>query len=64
MADFYIKQAITGCKCEEELDALMDIFNGVGSDVNLTTLALETRAQKVCENSMTNSYPGVMKCMR
>ena len=50
MADFYIKQAITGCKSEEELDTLMDIFNGDGSDVSLTALALESRARIVREN--------------
>jgi len=49
MADYYIKQVIAECKSEEELDTTMEIFNSDGKDVNLTTLALETRARIISE---------------
>jgi len=49
MADYYITRVISECKSEEELDAVMEIFNSDGRDVNLNTLALETRARIVSE---------------
>lgn len=55
MADYYIEKAISGCQSEEELDAVMEIFNTGGCDVNLTRIAMATRARLVSESLMSDS---------